>query len=101
MTVRKFLTVFLSVIIFGNELSIIQWIATAIVFLALVGDSMFRGKSSESNESSQETLETDNNVETKESNLKTVVIHNLDLIEPVKVLDSAKDVNSKKSECNI
>lgn len=85
MTVRKFLTVFLSVIIFGNELSIIQWIATVIVFMSLVGDSLFRGKSSESNENSQETLETDNDVDPKKSNFKAVEIYDHDLIESIKI----------------
>ncbi|KAL7030456.1 hypothetical protein ACKWTF_006661 [Chironomus riparius] len=99
MTVRKFLTVFLSVIIFGNELSIIQWIATGVIFIALVGDSMFRGKSSESNESSLETLETDNYDDTKKSNLKSVVIHNHDLTEFVKVIDIVDQAVPQNSDC--
>ncbi|CAG9803153.1 unnamed protein product [Chironomus riparius] len=99
MTVRKFLTVFLSVIIFGNELSIIQWIATGVIFIALVGDSMFRGKSSESNESSLETLETDNYDDTKKSNLKSVVIHNHDPTEFVKVIDIVDQAVPQNSDC--
>jgi len=101
MTVRKFLTVFLSVIIFGNELSIIQWIATGIIFIALVGDSLFRGKSSELSESSQETLETDNDDDTNKSNLKSVIIHNHDLIESTKIDDAVKNTVTMNSHCNL
>ncbi|XP_070494692.1 solute carrier family 35 member B1 homolog [Chironomus tepperi] len=100
MTVRKFLTVFLSVIIFGNELSIIQWIAAGIIFIALVGDSMFRGKSSESNESLQETLETENDDDTNKSNLKSVIIHKHDLIESIKAIDADNNAVLEKSKCN-
>ena len=49
-TIRKFFTVFLSVITFGNVLSQQQWIATVITFLALLLDSIFGKKSAKSDE---------------------------------------------------
>lgn len=42
MTIRKFLTVFLSVLIYKNELSLQQWIAASIIFIALISDSLYQ-----------------------------------------------------------
>ena len=39
-TIRKFLTVLLSLVLFGNQLTLIQWISTALVFTALLLDSI-------------------------------------------------------------
>lgn len=89
MTVRKFMTVFLSVIIFGNELSILQWTATAIIFLSLIGDAMFQGKPSKSNENSQTTDVSDNSQTIEKdikSNLEIVIVpHDHDLIGSDKI----------------
>lgn len=40
-TTRKFFTAFISVIIFGNNLSLRQWICTGVIFAALLMDSYF------------------------------------------------------------
>lgn len=47
-TLRKFVTVLLSVMIFNNELSIRQWIAASIIFLALFLDGYFSKKTKKS-----------------------------------------------------
>lgn len=55
-TTRKFVTVLISVITFGNELSIRQWIATVTIFAALLLDSILsKSKKSTSETSSPET----------------------------------------------
>lgn len=54
-TTRKFFTVLLSVVVFANELSLRQWIATAIIFSALLLDTVFSKKRKSSQENSQET----------------------------------------------
>jgi UDP-galactose transporter B1 len=46
-TIRKFVTVLLSVIIFNNVLSIRQWIAASIIFTALFLDGYFSRKAKE------------------------------------------------------
>lgn len=43
-TTRKFFTVFVSVLIFGNSLTVQQWIATGIIFTALFLDACFGKK---------------------------------------------------------
>lgn len=43
-TLRKFVTVLFSVVIFNNTLTLIQWIATAIIFNALFLDVFFGSK---------------------------------------------------------
>lgn len=47
MTIRKFLTVFLSVFIWGNQLLTRQWIAACVIFSALLLDAVFQDKPSE------------------------------------------------------
>lgn len=49
-TTRKFFTVLVSVITFGNALSNRQWIATTIIFSALMLDAIFSKKSSPDSE---------------------------------------------------
>jgi drug/metabolite transporter (DMT)-like permease len=55
-TIRKFFTVLLSVMIFNNELSIRQWIATFIICIALLLDGYFgkRKKSPKNGEKSKD-----------------------------------------------
>lgn len=43
-TTRKFVTVFLSVLLFNNALSLRQWIATVAIFSALIMDALFSNK---------------------------------------------------------
>lgn len=40
LTVRKFFNVMFSVLYFGNKLSLIQWLATALIFASLIADSI-------------------------------------------------------------
>lgn len=55
-TTRKFFTVLISVITFGNSLSIQQWIATVIIFAALLIDSILsKSKKPTDDSSSPET----------------------------------------------
>lgn len=42
LTVRKFITVFLSVLIYGNILLMRQWIAASLIFLALLADAIIK-----------------------------------------------------------
>ncbi|KAG5684397.1 hypothetical protein PVAND_013632 [Polypedilum vanderplanki] len=56
MTIRKFITVFLSVIIYDNELSLRKWIAAGIIFLALIIDSVYQLKSSPNLSSSSSSI---------------------------------------------
>lgn len=49
LTIRKFFNVLFSVLYFGNRLTIIQWIATAVIFSSLLADSIFSFKYSKSN----------------------------------------------------
>lgn len=44
-TTRKFFTVFLSTVAFGNALNLRQWIATITIFTALILDAVFSKKS--------------------------------------------------------
>lgn len=55
-TTRKFFTVLVSVLAFGNALSLRQWIATAVIFLALLLDAFFTKKHSPEPEKSQPNL---------------------------------------------
>jgi UDP-galactose transporter B1 len=57
MTVRKFITVFLSVLIYDNELSARKWCAAAIIFLALIFDAVYQLRASPA-ASSTSTTET-------------------------------------------
>lgn len=43
-TTRKFFTVLVSVVLFGNNLTAVQWIATATIFSALLLDAIFSKK---------------------------------------------------------
>ncbi|KAG5684404.1 hypothetical protein PVAND_013639 [Polypedilum vanderplanki] len=74
MTIRKFITVFLSVIIYDNELSLRKWIAAGIIFLALIIDSVYQLKSSPnlSSSSSSSSNDTESTTETnsEENELK-------------------------------
>lgn len=42
LTIRKFITVFLSVIIYGNILLMRQWIAASLIFIALLADALIK-----------------------------------------------------------
>lgn len=59
-TTRKFFSVFLSVIIFGNILTLQQWCAAAIIFAALFGDILFNQKKIEDQSNKIENLEMEN-----------------------------------------
>lgn len=48
LTVRKFFNVMFSVLYFGNKLSMIQWLATALIFTSLLTDSILSFKLSKS-----------------------------------------------------
>lgn len=75
-TTRKFFTVFLSVIAFGNALSIRQWIATFTIFTALILDVVFSKKSEASNEikARPEMYKTSQNLATSEGSPQTTII---------------------------
>lgn len=45
MTIRKLISVFLSVLIYGNVIIIRQWIAATVIFSALILDAIFQEKS--------------------------------------------------------
>ena len=45
MTIRKFTTVFLSCLIYGNVLLARQWLAASVIFLALLADAIFQTES--------------------------------------------------------
>lgn len=45
MTIRKFITVFLSVIIYGNILLMRQWLAAVLIFIALLADALTKNDS--------------------------------------------------------
>lgn len=65
-TTRKFFTVFISVIAFENKLSLQQWIATGIIFTALLLDACFgrkskRNKTESDNKSTEQSLTTPGN----------------------------------------
>jgi UDP-galactose transporter B1 len=42
LTIRKFITVFLSVLIYGNILLVRQWIAASLIFIALLADALIQ-----------------------------------------------------------
>lgn len=54
-TTRKFFSVFLSVKLFQNKLSLRQWIAAGIIFGALFLDAVFNKKSKFNSEPAEET----------------------------------------------
>ncbi|CAG9803154.1 unnamed protein product [Chironomus riparius] len=54
-TIRKFVTVLLSVMIFNNVLSTRQWIAASIIFIALFLDGHFSRKGKKSNKNDEVT----------------------------------------------
>lgn len=56
-TTRKFVTVFLSVIIFKNVLSVRQWIAASMIFTALFLDGYFSRKSYENSNAEDNKVE--------------------------------------------
>lgn len=68
-TTRKFFTVLVSVITFGNELSIRQWIAVVVIFASLLLDAVFTKKSKSGEEN---TVEITDILEDKDSNLKHI-----------------------------
>lgn len=54
-TLRKFVTVLFSVLIFNNTLTLIQWIATAVIFNALLLDVIFGSKQAKKEPEDQKT----------------------------------------------
>ena len=56
-TIRKFVTVLLSVMIFNNVLSVRQWIAASIIFIALFLDGHFSRKNKKSSKPKNEAVE--------------------------------------------
>lgn len=58
-TMRKFLTVLFSVVLFDHHLIVRQWIATGLIFTALLADVVF-SKKSESEDNSECENETEN-----------------------------------------
>lgn len=65
LTIRKFITVFLSVLIYGNVLLIRQWCAASLIFIALLTDAIIKDKSKDKS--------ADDNVE-KSIEMKTEVL---------------------------
>lgn len=57
-TTRKFFTVLMSVVVHGNSLSWMQWLATGLIFLALLLDSYFSKTKPTSDQPSNQTVET-------------------------------------------
>jgi solute carrier family 35 (UDP-galactose transporter), member B1 len=64
-TTRKFFTVFISVLVFENQLTTRQWISAGIIFLALLLDSIFTKKSSSRAESETSNSQSDDDEESK------------------------------------
>lgn len=64
-TTRKFFTVLLSVITFGNELSLRQWIATVTIFAALILDSILSKSKKTIEDSSSPETESEDMQDTK------------------------------------
>lgn len=58
-TLRKFATVLFSVVIYNNTLTLIQWIATAIIFNALLLDVFFGSKKSKKAPEDQKSCKSD------------------------------------------
>lgn len=71
-TTRKFFTVLVSVVVFQNQLSLRQWIATSMIFLALLLDAIFSKKKIQGDERSIEITESVED-SSKLSNLKLAV----------------------------
>lgn len=71
-TTRKFFTVLVSVVAFENKLTLTQWIASGIIFSALLLDAIFSKKKTAGDESSTQVTEPEENA-SKQSNLKLSV----------------------------
>lgn len=81
-TTRKFFNVLISVLMFNNKLSVIQWITIAVIFVSLLLDSIFAKKSSSTNES--EVFEP--------STVAVVSVKNCDIIQnDDKVIDKKEE----------
>jgi hypothetical protein len=63
-TTRKFFSVFISAVILQTPLSFQQWLATAVIFLALFLDAFFGKKSKIREETPEESIETSEVIET-------------------------------------
>lgn len=73
-TTRKFFSVFLSVILFGNTLSYRQWLAASIIFGALFLDAIFNKKSKiPTKPEVEEAGEVNEAVETKDVKVSVII----------------------------
>jgi amino acid transporter len=63
-TSRKFFSVFISAVLLQTPLTLQQWLATAVIFLALFLDTFFGKKSKTSEETPEESAETSEVIET-------------------------------------
>lgn len=63
LTIRKFFNVLFSVLYFGNELSIRQWAATALIFASLLADSVLSVKLSKTDKDVNKNSDSKNSVE--------------------------------------
>lgn len=75
-TTRKFFSVFLSVILFGNTLSVRQWLAAGLIFGALFLDALFNKKTKIKPEAKQEIVDNppqnESNVHSKEIEISVI-----------------------------
>lgn len=82
-TTRKFFTVLVSVVAFENRLTLTQWIASGIIFSALLLDAIFSKKKATGDESSTQVTEPEKDT-SKQSNLK-LSVPSLNLEEKIAV----------------
>lgn len=84
LTVRKFITVFLSVLIYGNILLMRQWFAASLIFIALLADAFFKdSKPKDKNVDQNEDLNNEQGTELKEKEIPekaTIVSEEVDKI---------------------
>lgn len=71
-TTRKFFTVLLSVIVYGNKLIMRQWLAAGLIFIALLLDSVFSRKLRPKNENSQKDEGAERRPEASENYLQDI-----------------------------
>lgn len=78
-TTRKFFSVFLSVILFGNSLSVRQWIATSIIFGALFLDAIINKKVKEKPDGDDQNIENAKQIDGENVHNKQLEIAVIDL----------------------
>lgn len=97
-TIRKFVTVLLSVVIFNNVLSIRQWIATVIIFSALLVDGYFSKKKPKVSDKNKEEIINANNKDIANVNVEDISNEHSKDTPNTGVINNSFENNNEKTD---